>query len=101
MADSKFIQCDWGLFPFKYFFSNAIQKKVTLSDISSNDISTSVSTDTVRHEIEEILKNQKPGEKRLSDQKIADILKSKGYEIARRTVSKYRTQLNISSSYNR
>ena len=72
-----------------------------MSDISSNDISTSVSTDTVRHEIEEILKNQKPGEKRLSDQKIADILKSKGYEIARRTVSKYRTQLNISSSYNR
>lgn len=81
MADSKFIRCDWGTFPVKYFFSAAV--------------------DNLRLEIEKILNAQKPGDKKLSDQKIADMLAEKGINIARRTVSKYRAQLNIASSYER
>jgi RNA polymerase sigma-54 factor len=41
------------------------------------------------------------GEKKLSDQKISEMLKNKGINIARRTVAKYRGELNIDSSYTR
>lgn len=101
IADSKFLHCEWGTFPLKYFFTTAIQKKITMEDVSAGNTETQVSTDTVLLEIEKILSSQKPGEKRLSDQKIADLLAQKGYQIARRTVAKYRSRLNIASSYNR
>lgn len=101
IADSKFINCDWGTFPVKYFFSSAIKKQVTIESVARSDISTEVSSDTVRKEIEKILEEYNSQEKRLSDQKIADLLSQKGYKIARRTVAKYRSQLNIGSSYTR
>ena len=110
MADSKYIRCSWGTFPVKYFFVNAVQKQAaetenskekTKSSVKNKGAETQVSSDAVKHEIELILKEQKPEEKRLSDQKIADMLLEKGYKIARRTVAKYRSQLNIESSYNR
>lgn len=98
IADSKFVRCSWGTFPVKYFFSNglAVQGK----DESQNK-EEMISTDNVKIEIEKILNAQKPGDKKLSDQKIADMLAEKGISIARRTVSKYRAQLNIASSYER
>lgn len=99
IADSKFIHCDWGTFPIKYFFSNAIKKAVTVEAVRNNDTATEVSSDSVRLEIEKILRESETSGKKLSDQKIADLLSSKGYKIARRTVSKYRSQLNIASSY--
>ena len=115
MADSKFLRCQWGTFPLKYFFSGAVKTTRTVktnktenlsdsTDKSSDEVkleSIAVSTDKVKSEIAAILKAQKPGEKRLSDQKIADILKAKGYSLARRTVAKYRAQMNIESSYDR
>ena len=110
MADSKYIRCSWGTFPVKYFFVNAVQKQAaetennkekTKSSVKNKGAETQISSDAVKHEIELILKEQKPEEKRLSDQKIADMLLEKGYKIARRTVAKYRSQLNIESSYNR
>ena len=97
LANSKFIQCDWGTFPLKYFFSSAIKKDKVEDDAGESN---SVSSDTVRIEIENILKNNSEG-KKLSDQKIADLLAEKGYKIARRTFSKYRSQLMIGSSYER
>lgn len=106
MADSKFLRCEWGTFPVKYFFTKALPS--ARPDLTKNNIieenskkDEDISTDSVKLEIENILKAQKPGEKRLSDQKIADILAEKGIKIARRTVAKYRTQLNIASSYER
>lgn len=109
MADSKFLRCEWGTFPIKYFFTNALSStKAKNQDETSNRTekesscpTENISTDNVKIEIEKILKTQKPGEKKLSDQKIADILSEKGIKIARRTVSKYRTRLNIASSYER
>ena len=91
MADSKFLRCDWGTFPIKYFFSNALN--------TSNE--ENISTDNVKLEIEKILRENNSSKKKLSDQKIADLLAEKGIKIARRTVSKYRQQLNIASSYER
>lgn len=107
MAESKFLRCEWGTFPIKYFFTKALastKQKLTEGTEEKKEAESAaenISTDSVKIEIEKILKAQKPGEKKLSDQKIADILAEKGIKIARRTVSKYRTQLNIASSYER
>lgn len=98
IADSKYIRCSWGTFPVKYFFTNAVRNPKHLPAAAEYSAE---SSDTIKHEIKRILGAQKPDEKRLSDQKIASILAEKGFKIARRTVAKYRAQLNIESSYNR
>lgn len=59
------------------------------------------SKEAIKAEIAEILETHKGGKKALSDQKISDLLAEKGIKIARRTVAKYRGELNISSSYER
>ena len=89
MANSKYIQCEWGLFPVKYFFTNAV------------DSSNLTSKDKIIFEIKKILEENSDKEKNLSDQKISDLLSQKGIQVARRTVAKYRSQLNINSSYKR
>lgn len=115
MADSKFIRCEWGLFPIRSFFSSAIfinsqKRRSTDADADAADIfssnppspmPTAVSSDTIKREIASLLKAQPPGSKPLSDQKIAAALAERGYKIARRTVAKYRAQLHIGSSYMR
>lgn len=104
MALSKFIQCEWGIFPVKYFFTNAlsVSAKEILPEIqpSQNENSSGdfVSKENVKFEIQKILQEHS-GEKSLSDQKIAGILSERGIKIARRTVAKYRAQLEIKSSY--
>ncbi len=103
MAESKFLRCEWGTFPIKYFFTKALAstKSKNEENEETKSVTENISTDSVKIEIEKLLKTQKPGEKKLSDQKIADILAEKGIKIARRTVSKYRALLNIASSYER
>lgn len=111
IAESKFLRCDWGIFPIKYFFTKALSissEKISEKTSKKNEniaktsvAQSEISTDSVKLEIENILKAQKQGDKKLSDQKIADLLAQKGIKIARRTVAKYRTQLNIASSYER
>ena len=108
MALSKFIQCEWGIFPVKYFFTNALPvsanaaplpQDANLSDkVSENSSDNFVSKEKAKIEIQKILQEHS-GEKSLSDQKIADILFERGIKLARRTVAKYRTQLNVQSSY--
>lgn len=104
MALSKFIQCEWGIFPVKYFFTNALP---VLAKENSTEIQPSqnanpsgdfVSKENVKIEIQKILQEHS-GEKSLSDQKIADILLERGIKLARRTVAKYRAQLDVKSSY--
>jgi RNA polymerase sigma-54 factor len=84
VANSKYIQTDWGIFPLKYFFSEGLQ----------TDTGEEVSTREIKKILEECLENE---DKRrpVTDDKLALILKQKGYMIARRTVAKYREQLNI------
>lgn len=108
MALSKFIQCEWGIFSVKYFFTNAIsfQAKANFQEIQPsqneknppNSLNDFVSKESVKFEIQKILQ-ERSGEKSLSDQKIAEILSERGIKIARRTVAKYRAQLDIKSSY--
>lgn len=104
-ADSKYLRCEWGTFPVKYFFTSAISKNISKktenpnADKNSEGEKTEVSSETVKLEIKKILEEHKDDKKKLSDQKLAYLLNEKGFKIARRTVAKYRSQLNIESSY--
>ena len=88
ISNGKYLQCEWGLFELKYFFSNSVNE--------NND---SQSKESIKQELLQILKSS--GEKKLSDQKLSEKLAEKGINIARRTVAKYRKELNFDSSYDR
>ncbi len=84
VANSKFVQTEFGTYRLKFFFSESL----------STDTGEEVST----REVKKILSNFIEGEskkKPLSDEKLTELLQEKGYNIARRTVAKYREQLNI------
>ena len=84
VSNSKYIQTHFGIYPLKYFFSEGLQTE------DGNEVST--------HEIKKILQDcidNENKQKPLTDEKLALILKKKSYNIARRTVAKYREQLNI------
>ncbi len=84
VANSKSIQTDIGIFPLKYFFSEGI----------STDSGEDVSSREVKQVLKELI-DKEDKKKPLPDDKLERHLKDKGYNIARRTVAKYREQLNI------
>lgn len=84
VANSKFVQTEFGTYRLKFFFSES------LSTDSGEEVST--------REVKRILSNFIEAEnkkKPLSDERLTELLQEKGYNIARRTVAKYREQLNI------
>ena len=84
VANSKYIQTHFGIFPLKYFFSEGLQ----------TESGEEVSTREIKKILQECIDNENK-RKPLTDDKLASILQEKGYHIARRTVAKYREQLNI------
>jgi len=80
----KYVQTPQGVYNLKYFFSAAVK----------SDHPEDVSARSVRARIAELISNEDK-KKTLSDKKIAEILKREGYEVARRTVGKYREELKI------
>jgi len=84
VSNSKYVQTNFGVYPLKYFFSESMQ----------NDAGEEVSSREVKAILRECIENEDK-RKPLTDDKLADILKEKGYIIARRTVAKYREQMNI------
>lgn len=84
VANSKYVQTEFGTFLLKSFFSEAIQ----------TDTGEEVSNKEVKKILEECIANEDK-RKPLADEKLTDILKDKGYTIARRTVAKYREAMNI------
>ena len=84
VASSKAIQTDFGIYPLKYFFSEGI----------ATDSGEEVSSREVKQIIKDIIESEDK-DKPFSDDKLETILNEKGYNIARRTVAKYREQLNI------
>ncbi|RRK11453.1 RNA polymerase factor sigma-54 [Lactiplantibacillus garii] len=90
--NGKYIQTDFGMFELKRFFTKAVAKRPTGGQL--------VSADDVQHRIVTLIE-QENKEKPLSDQKIVQILKSENVELSRRTVAKYRENLNIPSSSKR
>jgi RNA polymerase sigma-54 factor len=84
VANSKFVQTEFGTYRLKFFFSESLQTD------SGEEVST--------REVKKILSNFIEEESKkhpLSDERLTELLIEKGYNIARRTVAKYREQLNI------
>ncbi|MDP3393391.1 RNA polymerase factor sigma-54 [Sediminibacterium sp.] len=84
VANSKFVQTEFGTYRLKFFFSES------LSTESGEEVST--------REVKKILSDMIESEdkhKPLSDEVLTEMLQEKGYNIARRTVAKYREQLNV------
>ena len=84
VANSKYVQAPFGTFLLKTFFSESMQKDDG-EEVSTREIKKILSDFIVAEE------KSKP----LTDEQLTEILKDKGYNIARRTVAKYREQLNI------
>ena len=84
VANSKYIQTPYGTYLLKYFFSESL----------TNDSGEEVSTREVKRILQDAIEEESK-KKPLTDEKLALLLKEKGYKIARRTVAKYREQLNI------
>ena len=84
VANSKAVQTEFGTFMLKYFFSEGIATE-TGEDVSSRE---------VKNELKMLI-DAEDKKKPLSDDKLEKLLKEKGYNIARRTVAKYREQLEI------
>ncbi|HZH70868.1 MAG TPA: RNA polymerase factor sigma-54 [Mariniphaga sp.] len=84
VSNSKYIQTHFGIFPLKYFFSEGLQ----------TESGEEVSTREIKMILKECIENEDK-RKPLTDEKLTKILKEKSYNIARRTVAKYREQLDI------
>jgi RNA polymerase sigma-54 factor len=90
VTTNKYVETPQGLFELKFFFH---------SGIASGD-GEMVSSISVKKMIQDLLANEDPS-KPLSDQEVAQILKGRGLQIARRTVAKYREELGILPSHQR
>ncbi|NCT93190.1 MAG: RNA polymerase factor sigma-54 [Chitinophagaceae bacterium] len=84
VANSKFVQTEFGTYRLKFFFSESL----------STDSGEEVSTREVKKILSDIIESEDK-RKPLSDEVLTEMLQEKGYNIARRTVAKYREQLNI------
>ncbi len=84
VANSKFVQTEFGTYRLKFFFSESL----------STDSGEEVSTREVKKILSDMIESEDK-HKPLSDERLTELLQEKGYNIARRTVAKYREQLNI------
>jgi RNA polymerase sigma-54 factor len=95
-ANGKYMQTEWGIFEIRYFFTNSIS--------GTGSGGSRFSKESVKEIIKEIIieENQKTASGRqLSDHDISALLNQKGIALARRTVAKYRKELDMGSSYTR
>jgi RNA polymerase sigma-54 factor len=90
VTTNKYVQTPQGLFELKYFFNSGIN--TTEGD--------AVASESVKSKIRDIISGENP-RKPHSDQKIVELLRRQGIDIARRTVTKYREMLNLGSSTQR
>jgi len=84
VANSKYVQSPYGIKLLKEFFSESMK------DADGED----VSTIKIKHVLQEVI-NDEDKRKPLTDEHLAKVLKEKGFPIARRTIAKYREQLDI------
>jgi RNA polymerase sigma-54 factor len=91
VTSNKYLSCARGMFELKYFFT---------ASINAADGGEAHSAEAVRHQIKGLIDGETPAEI-LSDDRIVEILRDKGIDIARRTVAKYRESLRIPSSVER
>ncbi len=90
LAQDKYVLTDWGTYPLRFFFSTEVKT-------SNSEDEGELSKTAVIYKIREIIENDTSG-KKLSDQKIADLLEAEGIHVARRTVNKYRREIESSTN---
>lgn len=92
VTNGKYIQTEWGIFELKHFFSSSVAGSAPGGGHFSKE--------GVKEMIKEIVQAEQ-GKSALTDQKIGELLAEKGVKIARRTIAKYRKELDIMSSHRR
>jgi len=117
IANGKFVRTEWGMMEIRDFFTSGVATSrpaqtghaeasaggTAGGDSEADSAPDALSKTAVKEEIRLILEeHEKSGAtKKLSDQKLCDALAARGITVARRTVAKYRGELNIGSSYDR
>jgi RNA polymerase sigma-54 factor len=91
VTSNKYLACDRGLYELKYFFTSGVQ---------SNDGGDAVSAEAVKSHIKALIAAEDP-RAILSDDQLVELLRAKGFDIARRTVAKYREAIGLGSSVQR
>jgi len=91
VTSNKYLACARGTFELKYFFTSAIQ---------SADGGEAASAEAVKSHIRALIAEEKP-DAILSDDTLVDLLRERGFDIARRTVAKYREAIGLGSSVQR
>lgn len=89
-ANGKYMQTEWGIFEMRYFFTNSIN--------GMGSGGSQFSKEGVKAILKELIGKE---EKSLSDIEMVKLLEQRGISLARRTVAKYRNELDLGSSYNR
>ncbi|MDR2619435.1 MAG: RNA polymerase factor sigma-54 [Treponema sp.] len=89
-ANGKYVQTEWGIFELRHFFTNSIS--------GPGSGGSQYSKEAVKEIVREIIASEA---KNFSDNEIADLLAKRGIPLARRTVAKYRKELDLGSSYAR
>ncbi|HEY1606508.1 MAG TPA: RNA polymerase factor sigma-54 [Allosphingosinicella sp.] len=95
VTSNKYLACERGLFELKYFFTSGIRAMGAAADNGD-----SVSAEAVKSQIRALIAAEDPNAI-LSDDQLVELLRAKGFDIARRTVAKYREALGIGSSVQR
>jgi RNA polymerase sigma-54 factor len=91
VTSNKYLACDRGLFELKYFFTSGIQ---------SSEGGDAVSAEAVKSHIKALIAAEEP-DRILSDDQLVEMLRAEGFDIARRTVAKYREAIGLGSSVQR
>jgi len=84
VVDSKYVETNFGIFPLKEFFSGGY----------TNSDGVEVTSGSIKNIIKSLVESEDPSNP-LTDQELMELLKEKGYDIARRTIAKYREQLGL------
>ena len=88
VSNTKYVQTRFGIYPLKYFFSN---KRVK---VGGDDDGTYINLNDVLKELKALIDNEEKSDP-LTDEKLASLLTEKGFNVARRTVAKYREMLSF------
>lgn len=100
VSKGKYLDCEWGIFEIGYFFTLKVVSNSDSYNLNPHQsyCASGVSKETIKAAIKEIIETS---DKKLSDRKISDILKKRKLPVSRRTVNKYRSEMQIASSYGR
>jgi len=109
ITSSKYMQTEWGIFSLKHFFSNSVAGTTVTGSRFSKEGVKEIIREIIGQENARSAQGKKKdpagggarGARRLSDQRIVELLAARGISLARRTVAKYRGELAIESSYQR